>query len=123
MTFCNKSNGTSATCGAGTACPSKPLFTTGFGGFCVARSLYFSVAFSLYISLALLCCLAFILFVLFRFSASDYPFGIFNFFLPLFFAWLNTSIFILIVITLVLKCKIYYDFLTILSILHIWIRS
>ena len=43
---CNKSNTTGATCGAGTAYPSRSLeFTHGFSAVRVARSLVFCVIF------------------------------------------------------------------------------
>jgi hypothetical protein len=73
--ICNKSNTTSATCGAGTAYPSPAHeFTPDLSGVRDAGSLNLCVV--LCRSLFVLFLLAIVLFVLLCITDSDYPFGI-----------------------------------------------
>ena len=68
--------------GAGTAHPSVVYeFTTGFSGIRVAWILVFYVVFCSVVCLFVLFLLDIVLSVLFRFTDSDYPFGIFKLFL------------------------------------------
>jgi hypothetical protein len=67
------------TSGAGTANPSeKPDFTPVFSGVHVPQSLVFWVVFCKSLSVSFI--LSMVLAVLLRFTASDYPFGIFKLF-------------------------------------------
>ena len=72
------SNTTGVTCGAGSTNPSgTPVFTLGFSGIHIARSLVFYVVLCrrLFVQTNVLFLLA-IMFSVLRFTASDYPFDI-----------------------------------------------
>ena len=72
-----------ATSGAGSAYPSgTPEFIADFSGFRFIRSLVLYVCFVDYCLSFCTFSLAIVLFVLLRFTDSDYPFGIFKLILP-----------------------------------------
>jgi hypothetical protein len=76
--ICNKSNTTGATCGVGTAFSSRaPEFTPTFNRVHITRFLVFSVmlCWSLFVFFPLA-----IVFSVFQYTASDYPFRIFKLF-------------------------------------------